>query len=79
MGHRADSRLLNSTHRQKYTATELTGNHPLTYITVNLVQTGAFCFDTHSKKCWVKYNPVLGKYLTEHMLGCFQPTVGLNV
>ncbi len=25
----------------------------------------------HSKKCWVKYNPVLGKYWTEHMLGCF--------
>ncbi len=29
----------------------------------------------HSKKCWVKYNPALGKYWTEHMLGCFQPTV----
>ncbi len=35
--------------------------------------------NTHSKKCWVKYNPVLVKYWTEHMLGCFQPTVGLNV
>ncbi len=31
------------------------------------------------KKCWVKYNPVLGKYWTVHMLGCFQLTVGLNV
>ncbi len=29
----------------------------------------------HSKKCWVKYSPMLGKYWTEHMLGCFQPTV----
>ncbi len=28
---------------------------------------------------WVKYNPVLGKYWTEHMLGCFQPIVGFNV
>ncbi len=45
---------------------------------------GAFCppfnllsaqYYVHSKKCWVKYNPVLGKYWTEHMLGCFQPTM----
>ncbi len=33
-------------------------------------------FFLRSKKCWVKYNPVLGKYWTEHMLGSFQPTVG---
>ncbi len=29
----------------------------------------------HSKKCWVKYSTMPGKYWTEHMLGCFQPTV----
>ncbi len=40
-------------------------------------QTGQF--NLHSKKCWAKYNAVLGNYWTEHMLGCFQPTVGLNV
>ncbi len=32
----------------------------------------------HFKNCWVKYNPVLGKYWTEHMLGCFQATVGYS-
>ncbi len=36
------------------------------------------CYLIHSKKCWVKCNPLLGKYWTEHMLGCFQPTVGSN-
>ncbi len=28
---------------------------------------------------WVKYNPLLGNYWTEQMLGCFHPHVGLNV
>ncbi len=30
----------------------------------------------HSKKCWVKYNPVLGKYWTEHMLVVFNQQLG---
>ncbi len=46
---------------------------------MRLINHSASETSTHSKKCWVKYNPVLGKYWTEHMLGCFQPTVGLNI
>ncbi len=34
-------------------------------------------------KCFKIYSSftlkMLGKYRTEHMLGCFQPTVGFNV
>ncbi len=30
----------------------------------------------HSKKCWVKYNPALGKYGRTQRLGCLDPVVG---
>ncbi len=33
----------------------------------------------HSKKCWVKSNPTLGKYWTEHMPGYFDPAGWVNV
>uniref|UniRef100_A0A672RTU0 Four and a half LIM domains protein 2 n=1 Tax=Sinocyclocheilus grahami TaxID=75366 RepID=A0A672RTU0_SINGR len=35
------------------------------------------CKKVHSKKCWVKYNQVLGKIGTTQQLGCFDPAVGL--
>ncbi len=40
----------------------------------------------HSKKCWVKYNPALGKIWTNPAIGLFLPSgwvttqkVGLNI
>ncbi len=52
---------------------------PFTFTTDYGKENKLVLYLAHSKKCWVKYNPVLGKYWTEHKLGCFQPTVGLNV
>ncbi len=40
----------------------------------------------HSKKCWVKYNPAVGKIWTNPAIGLFRPSgwvtaqkVGLNI
>ncbi len=31
-------------------------------------------YSSHTKKCWVKYNPVLGKIWTNPAIGLFRPS-----